>query len=85
MRPNRSTAAWAAAVAELEKKGRLLLAQADAYRELSSSLAHDAANAAYRVGYQDASHFNREYKSLFGEPPMRDVQRLREEALAAPQ
>ncbi len=40
----------------------------------------DAASAAYRVGYQDASHFNREYKSLFGVPPMRDVQRLREEA-----
>jgi AraC-like DNA-binding protein len=40
----------------------------------------DAASAAYRVGYRDASHFNREYKSLFGIPPMRDVQRLREEA-----
>jgi transcriptional regulator GlxA family with amidase domain len=33
------------------------------------------------VGYHDASHFNREYKSLFGVPPMHDVQRLREEAL----
>jgi AraC-like DNA-binding protein len=43
----------------------------------------DAASAAYRVGYHDASHFNREYKSLFGVPPMRDVQRLREEALAS--
>ncbi|HEX6477976.1 MAG TPA: AraC family transcriptional regulator [Ktedonobacteraceae bacterium] len=42
----------------------------------------DAASAAYRVGYQDASHFNREYKSLFGVPPMRDVQRLRGETLA---
>ena len=42
----------------------------------------DAASAASRVGYQDASHFNREYKSLFGVPPMRDVQRLREEAPA---
>jgi len=37
----------------------------------------DATSAAYRVGYHDASHFNREYKSLFGVPPMRDVQRLR--------
>jgi AraC-like DNA-binding protein len=37
----------------------------------------DAAGAAYRVGYYDASHFNREYKSLFGVPPMRDVERLR--------
>ena len=42
----------------------------------------DAASAAYHVGYLDASHFNREYKSLFGVPPMRDVQRLREEAQA---
>jgi AraC-like DNA-binding protein len=40
----------------------------------------DAASAAYRVGYHDASHFNREYKNLFGVPPMRDVQRLREAA-----
>jgi AraC-like DNA-binding protein len=35
----------------------------------------------YRVGYHDASHFNREYKSFFGVPPMRDVQRLRYETL----
>jgi len=42
----------------------------------------DAASAASRVGYHDAAHFNREYKSLFGVPPMRDVQRLREEAQA---
>jgi AraC-like DNA-binding protein len=42
----------------------------------------DAKVAAYRVGYQDASYFNREYKSLFGIPPMRDVQRLREETLS---
>jgi AraC-like DNA-binding protein len=40
----------------------------------------DAASAGYRVGYHDASHFNREYKSLFGLPPMRDVERLREAA-----
>ncbi|MEH2333418.1 AraC family transcriptional regulator [Nostoc sp.] len=39
----------------------------------------DATSAAYRVGY-DASHFNREYKRLFGAPPMRDVERLREAA-----
>lgn len=40
----------------------------------------DATSAAFRVGYRDASHFNREYKSLFGVPPLRDVQRQREEA-----
>jgi AraC-like DNA-binding protein len=43
----------------------------------------DAASVAYRVGYRDASHFTREYKSLFGLPPMHDVQRLRQEALAS--
>ena len=41
----------------------------------------DAASAGYRVGYSDASHFTRDYKKLFGEPPMRDVERLREGAL----
>jgi AraC-like DNA-binding protein len=40
----------------------------------------DATSAGYRVGYGDASHFTREYKRLFGAPPVRDVERLREEA-----
>jgi AraC-like DNA-binding protein len=44
----------------------------------------DVASAGYRVGYEDASQFSREYKRLFGEPPGtreaggRDVERLRE-------
>jgi len=38
----------------------------------------DAASTAYRVGYNDASQFNREYKRFFGLPPLRDVERLRE-------
>lgn len=40
----------------------------------------DATSAAFSVGYSDSSHFNREYKRLFGLPPMRDVERLREAA-----
>ncbi len=38
----------------------------------------DAASAGYRVGYDDASYFNRDYKKLYGEPPVRNVERLRE-------
>ncbi len=37
----------------------------------------DATSAGYRVGYGNASHFNREYKRLFGNPPIRDVEQLR--------
>jgi AraC-like DNA-binding protein len=40
----------------------------------------DAASAGYRVGYSNASHFTREYKRLFGAPPMHDVEHLREGA-----
>jgi len=38
---------------------------------------HDAAQAAYAVGYESASQFSREYARLFGAPPSRDAQRLR--------
>jgi AraC-like DNA-binding protein len=43
----------------------------------------DAATAGYRVGYEDPAHFTREYKRLFGQPPMRDVERLRKAASAS--
>jgi transcriptional regulator GlxA family with amidase domain len=33
----------------------------------------DAASAAFEVGYESASQFNREYKCFFGQPPMRDI------------
>lgn len=38
----------------------------------------DAAEAGYRVGYEDPSHFSRDYKKHFGNPPARDVEGLRE-------
>jgi AraC-like DNA-binding protein len=44
----------------------------------------DAASAGYRVGYGDPSHFTRDYKRLFGAPPMRDVERLRGAATPNP-
>jgi AraC-like DNA-binding protein len=33
----------------------------------------DAASAAFEVGYESASQFNREYRRLFELPPMRDI------------
>ena len=37
----------------------------------------DAATASQRVGYDSPSQFSREYRRLFGAPPLRDVARLR--------
>jgi len=37
----------------------------------------DAASAAFAVGYESASQFNREYSRFFGQPPRRDIQTLR--------
>lgn len=37
----------------------------------------DVATAALRVGYESPSQFSREYRRHFGEPPARDIARLR--------
>ena len=37
----------------------------------------DSASAAFDVGYESASQFNREYKRFFGQPPMRDIKARR--------
>ena len=65
------------AMSPLQYQKRLRLLEA---RRLLLGEDLDATRAAYRVGYQDVSHFNREYKSLFGVPPMRDIHRLRQAA-----
>jgi AraC-like DNA-binding protein len=46
-------------------------------RRLMLSDEIDAASAALRVGYESATQFNREYRRLFGMPPIRDVKTLR--------
>lgn len=50
-------------------------------RRLMLSESLEAQNAAYRVGYNNASQFSRDYKKLFGNSPMSDIQMLREEVL----
>ena len=37
----------------------------------------DATSAAFEVGYESPSQFNREYKRFFGQPPVRDVKARR--------
>lgn len=46
-------------------------------RRLMLSEDLDAANAGFRVGYEDPSYFSRDYKKLFGAPPQRDIAQLR--------
>jgi AraC-like DNA-binding protein len=39
----------------------------------------DASTVAFEVGYESVSQFNREYSRFFGQPPMRDIKKLRDE------
>lgn len=39
-----------------------------------------AAAAAYRVGYESAPQFTREYAKMFGSPPGRDLEVIRNNA-----
>jgi AraC-like DNA-binding protein len=57
---------------QYQKQLRLLAARG---RMLMDGL--DAASAAFEVGYESASQFNREYSRFFGQPPMRDIRTLR--------
>lgn len=47
-------------------------------RSLSLSESADAADVAFRVGYESPSQFSREYSRMFGLPPKEDFKRLRE-------
>jgi AraC-like DNA-binding protein len=62
------------AMSPLQFQKRLRLQEA---RRLMLGEGLDATSVAYRVGYHNDSHFSREYKSLFGLPPMQDMERLR--------
>jgi transcriptional regulator GlxA family with amidase domain len=49
-------------------------------RRLMLSTMADAGTASWRVGYQSASQFSREYGRFFGSAPSKDITRLREHA-----
>ncbi|MDY8025564.1 AraC family transcriptional regulator [Paenibacillus polymyxa] len=51
----------------LQEARRLLLAESA-----------DAADVAFRVGYESSSQFSREYSRMFGAPPRADIKRLKE-------
>jgi AraC-like DNA-binding protein len=66
------------AMSPLQFQKQLRLQEA---RRLMLAESFDAAEAGFQVGYDDASHFSREYKRQFGHPPLRDIQGLREVTL----
>jgi AraC-like DNA-binding protein len=57
---------------QYQKQLRLITA-----RQMMLAEAIDAAQAAYRVGYESTSQFSREYSRMFGAPPIQDIERLR--------
>ncbi len=58
---------------QYQKKIRLLEA-----RRLLLSEAIDAAEVGFRVGYESPSQFSREYRRMFGMPPIQDIKKWRE-------
>lgn len=62
------------ALSPLQYQKQLRLQEA---RRLMLAERMDAANAAFQVGYESPSQFNREYNRLYGAPPLRDITKLR--------
>jgi AraC-like DNA-binding protein len=65
----------AAGVSPIQYQKRLRLHEA---RRRLLTDASSAEAVAYQVGYASASQFSREYARLFGQPPRRDADRMRE-------
>jgi len=68
------------AMSPLQYQKRLRLQEA---RRLMLSEGLDAAEAAFRVGYENPSQFGREYRRMFGAPPHRDVAAIKVESQPA--
>jgi AraC-like DNA-binding protein len=61
------------ALAPLQFQKQLRLQEA---RRLLMAGEVDAGTAAFRVGYESPSQFSREYRRMFGAPPMQDIRKL---------
>jgi AraC-like DNA-binding protein len=70
-----------AAMSPIQYQKRLRLQEA---RRLLLSRETSAEAVAYEVGYASPSQFSREYARLFGQPPRRDAERVRDEVSATP-
>jgi AraC-like DNA-binding protein len=70
------------AISPLQYQKRLRLQEA---RRLMLGDGLDAAQAAFRVGYESPSQFGREYRRMFGESPHRDVASVKADAPATKQ
>lgn len=68
------------AMSPLQYQKHLRLLEA---RRIMLSEGLNAENAAHRVGYKSPSHFSREYTRMFGAPPARDVEALRDTVSAS--
>jgi AraC-like DNA-binding protein len=68
------------AMSPLQYQKRLRLQEA---RRLMLGEGLDAAEAAFRVGYESPSQFSREYRRMFGAPPRQDVAALKIETRPA--
>ena len=75
---HRFRAATSLSPLQYQKQLRLLSARE---RMLIEGL--DATAAALEVGYESLTQFTREYKRLFGQPPMRDIKAIRSSNAAA--
>jgi AraC-like DNA-binding protein len=62
------------AMSPLQYQKQLRLQEA---RRLMLSERLDAASASQRVGYESPSQFSREYRRMYGAPPLRDIVQLR--------
>ena len=65
------------ALSPLQYQKRLRLQEA---RRLMLGVGLDAAEAAFRVGFESPSQFGREYRRMFGAPPRQDVSAIKAEA-----